>query len=196
MRQVKGKGGYFPRRHALTCKVTHTPRHMRSRPAPLASSSGSGRRWPHGLKCSPAAAPTLLCRRLFSAAPPPPPPSPPPPPPPPPPGVGGRMRGFILSPVPCSVGVSECRAVAGRWRGGGGAVAGRCRLTLASGCRDGAGPGVGQCRGFLTLPTRTPCQACRSVGQYVECRSVDQCRACRACMSGVSCVGVSGGVWQ
>ena len=54
-------------------------------------------------------------------------------------------------------------------------------MTLASGCRDGAGPGVGQCRGFLTLPTRTPCQACRSVGQYVECRSVDQCRACRAC---------------
>eukprot|EP00964_Phaeocystis_antarctica_P083396 scaffold52461_cov93-Phaeocystis_antarctica.AAC.1 len=43
---------------------------------------------------------------------------------------------------PCSVGVSECRAVSGQCRGSVGAVSGQCRLTLVSGCRAVSG----QCR--------------------------------------------------
>ena len=84
--------------------------------------------------------------------------------------------------------MSECRSVE-RCQGGVGAVSGRCRLTLVSrGVGAVLGPGVGQCRGFLTLHTCTQRRACRSVGL---CR-VSECRAVLG-VSGVSGVGVSGG---
>ena len=98
---------------------------------------------------------------------------------------------------PCSVGVSECRAVSGQCRssvsavsvqcrGSVGAVSGQCcqgrcesgqcRLTLVSEtrsveqCRGSVGARVGQCRGFLTVDLLGH-PASSSVG-VSECRSV------------------------
>ena len=68
-------------------------------------------------------------------------------------------RAHLVSVEPCSVGVSECRAVSGRCRGGVGAVSGRCRLT----------PGVGVSGWCQTW--------CRAVSEFHP-RSTSPLRAC------------------
>ena len=89
---------------------------------------------------------------------------------------------------PCSVGVSECRAVSGQCRGSVGAVSVDTGVGVSSRvgqCRSS----VGQCRGFLTvdlLGQCRECRECRSVG-VSECRVVSKCRVVSECRSVGGC---------
>ena len=81
-----------------------------------------------------------------------------------------QLRPTGASLEPCSVGVSECRAVSGQCRGSVGAVSVDTGVGVSSSvgavserCRSS----VGQCRGFLTVDLLGQCRAvseCGSVG--------------------------------
>ena len=101
--------------------------------------------------------------------------------------VGGKLYVFCGYSTtselePCSVGVSECRAVSGQCRGSVEAVSVDTGVRVSSSvgteseqCRSS----VGQCRGFLTDDLLDWCQAvseCRSVG-VSGCRAVSGCRS-------------------